>query len=352
MRREHIKYDSLVALVHGITRVEDLKRPLKVIFDGEEGVDAGGVRKEFFQLIMSRLHFLNTSYGMFNENPESHLLWFNANATEQEDLDNFELIGTIVGLAIYNGVLLDFPFPSILCKKLKGHEADLGDLMQLQPDLARGLASLLSFPGDVESTFQTTFQVTFEDIFGERKTVDLRVGGADIMVNNDNRGEYVRLYVRHILTNSIARQYDSFAKGFLKVCGGIALNLFSAAELELLIYGNPALDFEDLARGARYEDGFESTSTTIGYFWTVLGEFNDEDKRNFLKFATGSDRAPIDGLSQLGLIISKNTDEDDRLPSAHTCFNHVLLPGYSSLETTRNRIRYAMEEASEGFALR
>jgi len=111
VRREHVKDDSLVALVHGINRDEDLKRPLKVIFDGEEGVDAGGVRKEYFQLILSRQQFLNPSYGMFTEHPESHLLWFNSHSFENQE--NFELIGTLLGIAIYNSVLVDLPMPSV-----------------------------------------------------------------------------------------------------------------------------------------------------------------------------------------------------------------------------------------------
>lgn len=249
-------------------------------------------------------------------------------------------------------MLVDFPFPSVLCRKLKGHACTLADLSQLQPDLARGLSALLSFEGDLEATFQLSFQITTEGDFGERRTVDLVPDGAGLAVTNANRDQYVELYVLFILSLSVERQFAAFSRGFHKVCGGIALDLFSAAELELLIYGNPTLDFDDLARGTQYQDGFDASSETIGFFWHVLSEFNDQDRRNFLRFCTGSDRSPIDGLSQLNLVISRNTDEDDRLPSSHTCFNHLLLPAYSSLETTRVRLRYAISEASEGFGLR
>lgn len=111
VRRAHLMQDSLVTLVHGIGRDEDLKRPLKVMFDAEEGVDAGGVRKEYFQLILNKQHFLNPSYGMFVEHPESHLLWFNAHSFENQE--NFELIGTLLGIAIYNSVLVDLPMPAV-----------------------------------------------------------------------------------------------------------------------------------------------------------------------------------------------------------------------------------------------
>lgn len=47
---------------------------LQVIFDGEEAVDAGGVTKEFFLLLLKEL--MDPVYGMFTHYPESNLLWF------------------------------------------------------------------------------------------------------------------------------------------------------------------------------------------------------------------------------------------------------------------------------------
>lgn len=40
----------------------------------EEGLDAGGVQKEFFMLLIQQI--LNPDFGMFVEDSESHLLWF------------------------------------------------------------------------------------------------------------------------------------------------------------------------------------------------------------------------------------------------------------------------------------
>lgn len=89
----------------------------------------------------------------------------------------------------------------------------------------------------------------------------------------------------------------------------------------------------------------------MGFFWAVLQDFTEDEKRMFLRFVSGSDRSPIDGLSGLKLIVSRNGDEDSRLPSAHTCFNHLLLPDYSDEDVMRERIRYSILHA-EGFGLR
>lgn len=52
---------------------EDLKKPLKVIFKGEEGIDEGGVQKEFFQLIIRQTFDLN--YGMFTYEEDTRCFW-------------------------------------------------------------------------------------------------------------------------------------------------------------------------------------------------------------------------------------------------------------------------------------
>lgn len=56
----------------------------------------------------------------------------------------------ILGLAIYNSVILDVHFPMVVYRKLMGVPPTLDDLKGLQPTLGRGLQQLLDFDGDVE----------------------------------------------------------------------------------------------------------------------------------------------------------------------------------------------------------
>ena len=65
------------------------------------------------------------------------------------------------------------------------------------------------------------------------------------------------------------------------------------------------------------------------WLWDIVHEvFNDAKRRRLLFFVTGSDRAPIKGLGALALTVSRNGPDSPRLPTAHTCFNHLLLPEY------------------------
>ena len=57
------------------------------------------------------------------------------------------LIGLVLGLAIYNAVLLDFPLPQALYRKLLGQGCTLRDLSDMDPTLGRSLSFLLAYDG-------------------------------------------------------------------------------------------------------------------------------------------------------------------------------------------------------------
>lgn len=95
--------------------------------------------------------------GMFVYDDSSRTFWFNSNSDKSKD--TFQLMGIILGAAIYNSVILNVHFPLALYKRLLGLELSLKDLAGAMPELARGLQQMLDFEGDVESTFCTTFSV-------------------------------------------------------------------------------------------------------------------------------------------------------------------------------------------------
>ncbi|GBG27789.1 Ubiquitin-protein ligase, putative [Hondaea fermentalgiana] len=341
VRRDHLVDDVLDIIAR--SRPEEFKRSLRVEFVGEEGVDEGGVQKEFFLLMVRQL--LDPNFGMFSMDEDSRKLWFNPNTFEPSL--KFELVGVILGLAIFNGVILDLTFPSAMYKKLLGVSPTLDDLKDLSPQLAKGLEDLLAFDGDVEQTFCRNFQVSYE-AFGEIKTVDLVPDGANKAVTNENRAEYVRLYVDYHLNRSVEHLFRPFNKGFYLVCENTFLRVFKPAEMELLLCGNTSdkLDFADLRSSCRYE-GYDADSPTISLFWEVVSEFTEEQKKRFLQFTTGSDRVPIRGLRSLQLTISKNNNAN-QLPTSSTCFNYLILPAYTTKDDLERKLLLAIDHA-EGF---
>ncbi len=347
IRRNHLIQDTLENIVRHDS--DDLKKEIKIKFAGEDGIDAGGVQKEFFQLIVREI--FNPDFGMFFLDKDSRSYYFNSNSNE---LREFELIGTILGLAIYNGIILDVNFPLVVYKKLIGKKkTSLADLANVSPELHRGMQTLINFPGDdVESVYARNFQVEVDN-FGEKKYVDLKPGGGEIPLTNANRFEFVELYVDYFLNKSVEKQFAAFKRGFDLVVNGPAFDIFSPEELELLICGEPELDFGELEKAALYEaEDFGPSNQVVKWFWEIVHNLNEEEKKKLLRFVTGSDRSPIGGLKNLQIIIQKSGgDGDDRLPSSHTCFNTLLIPNYSSREIMQARFAIALDN-STGFGLR
>jgi ubiquitin-protein ligase E3 A len=346
VRRCHLVEDGLAEIAR--QRPRDLLKPLRVHFIGEDGIDAGGVKKEFFQLLVTEL--LSPDYGMLVYLPESRTYWFNAASLEGDDA--FMLVGLVLGLAIYNAVLLDFPLPIALYRKLLGQAPTLRDLEAMEPTLGRSLRALLTHdgPGSVEDVFCATFTAAPPGAVPGAQETELVPGGGATPVTEANRRAYVDAYVQFYLCDSVHAQFEAFARGFVLLAGGPAIHLFTATELERLVCGSPCLDFGALRRAARYEGGYTAESAAVVWLWEVVAELTPEEERRFLKFFTGSDRAPIGGLGALRTVVQRDGPDSAKLPTSHTCFNTLLLPDYASKAALGDRLRLAIMN-SEGFGL-
>ncbi|XP_022087391.1 probable E3 ubiquitin-protein ligase HERC4 [Acanthaster planci] len=325
----------------------DVKKPLKVVFVGEEGVDAGGVQKEFFMLVLREI--LSAKFGMFRHYPGTETIWFNSKSFEDSEM--FRLVGIIVGLAIYNLTIISLPFPLALYKKLLNRPAkSLEDFKQLDPEFASNLQHLLDIeePQDVLELY-LTFAVTVES-FGEVETVELKPGGADLSVTMENRQDYVDSYVDFVLNTSVEQQYRFFSEGFLHVIGGRVFNLFHPQELMDMVIGDEHYDWDEFEKNVSYKGEYYRQHPTMRMFWDVFREMSLQQKKKFLVFLTGTDRVPIQGMKTLHIIIQPVKGGEDFFPVAHTCFNLLDLPVYTDKARLRDKLLMAIEN-TEGFTL-
>uniref|UniRef100_A0A7N6F9B4 HECT domain-containing protein n=1 Tax=Anabas testudineus TaxID=64144 RepID=A0A7N6F9B4_ANATE len=354
VRRNRLVSDTLRELT--MYSDVDLKKPLKVIFDGEEAVDAGGVTKEFFLLLLKEL--MDPVYGMFTHYNESNLLWFSDKCFVEQNW--FHLIGIICGLAIYNSTVVDLHFPLVLYKKLLGVSPTLEDFKELSPTEARSLQQLLDYEGsDVEETFLLSFAVSVTFcllmcFFIVEQINDLYVYllcvCVCVYVCVFFRNEFVEAYLRYVFSDSVSEQYSAFSSGFLKVCGGEILSLFQPSELMAMVVGNNNYNWEEMEKNAVYKGEYTATHPTVRLFWEVFHEFPLEKKKQFLLFLTGSDRIPIHGMESMRIIIQSTTAEEHYLPVAHTCYNLLDMPRYQTKDILRRRLTQAVEQY-EGFSL-
>ncbi|XP_044727584.1 ubiquitin-protein ligase E3A isoform X2 [Chrysoperla carnea] len=349
VRRDHIIDDTLVELeVIAMENPNDLKKQLVVEFAGEQGVDEGGISKEFFQLIIDEL--FNPDYSMFTHQIESQTVWFNPTSFESDA--QFTLVGIVLGLAIYNNIILSVNFPMVVYSKLMGKQGCFDDLEDWNSVLHKGLTELLEYEGDdIEEVFMQTFKVSYQDVFGATITHELKQNGGDILVNQSNKHEFVDLYADFLLNKSVEKQYRAFHRGFQMVTDESPLQLlFRPEEIELLVCGSKNFDLNELEQATQYDAGYTKHTQIIKDFWSIVHAFPVTEQRKFLQFTTGSDRVPVGGFSKLKLLISRNGPDSDRLPTAHTCFNVLLLPEYSSKEKLYDRLVKAINY-SKGFGM-
>ncbi|KAJ1697814.1 hypothetical protein LUZ63_006326 [Rhynchospora breviuscula] len=356
VRRAYVLEDSYNQL--RLRRYQDLKGRLTVQFQGEEGIDAGGLTREWYQLL-SRVIFdkgalLFTTVGnnaSFQPNPNS--------VYQTEHLSYFKFVGRVVAKALFDGQLLDVHFTRSFYKHMLGIKVTYHDIEAVDPDYYKNLKWMLE--NDVSDIPDLTFSMDADEekhILYEKNQVtdyELKPGGRNIRVTEDTKHEYVDLVADHILTNAIRPQITAFLEGFTELIPRELISIFNDKELELLISGLPEIDLNDLKANAEYI-GYSAASPVIQWFWEVVKGFNKEDRARLLQFVTGTSKVPLEGFKALQGIsgpqrfqIHKAYGAPDRLPSAHTCFNQLDLPEYNSKEQLEERLLLAIHEASEGF---
>lgn len=367
VRRECLVEDSLRSVSEVVGSVqEEVKKGLRIEFVGEEGVDAGGLRKEWFLLLVREV--FDPNHGLFIYDDDSHFCYFNPFCFESSE--QFFLVGVVLGLAIYNSTILDVAFPPFAFKKLLAsapttgvpatstsrvmYSCTLDDLAEYRPALAKGLRALLEFEGDVQETFCYDF-VAQIDRYGQPAAVPLCPGGEKRPVTNANRREFVDLYVQYLLDTAVHKQYEPFKRGFFTVCGGNALYLFRPEEIELLVRGSDEhLDVASLRAVATYENWSTPNAESepvVRWFWEFFTDASPQNQRKLLSFITGSDRIPAMGATSLIIRVSCLGNDSLRYPIARTCFNTLGLFRYSTREQLETKLWGAVVN-SEGFGLK
>lgn len=92
---------------------------------------------------------------------------------------NFELIGTLIAIAIYNSVLLDLPLPHVVYKKLLDELVNLEDIREFDPQMYTTFSNILK--SDNVSAMDLTFSVTYDN-YGMLEIFDLIPNGRNIEV--------------------------------------------------------------------------------------------------------------------------------------------------------------------------
>ncbi|XP_059673641.1 probable E3 ubiquitin-protein ligase HERC3 [Gavia stellata] len=343
VRRERLLQDIWTHLNGAPT--QQFKKILKVSFVGEAGVDEGGLSQELFSVAVRTL--CQPSTGAFRR-VASGLVWFPSQASSCEDI--FFRVGTLCGMALYNGCMAPFPFPRALYKKLLGLAPTLEDLEELEPATGRSLQGILDEECDhIIESLDMDFTIMEEG--GSMVAVELKKDGANIPVTKYNRKEFVDLYVNYVFNESIRKPFEDFMQGFLRGCPARQWKMFLPVELQIVLQGHTKFDWHLLEKNVTYSQ-YKKSDRTIRNFWTVFHKLPEEKKKLFLAFLSGSDRIPGHGVEHFKFSIADPQAEnpDECYPFANTCNYILFLPRYSSKRILKKKLLYATEH-NESFGL-
>ncbi|KAG4305045.1 hypothetical protein PORY_001720 [Pneumocystis oryctolagi] len=338
IRRDNIFQDGFSTL-YNIGK--DIKKPINIIFVDryglpEAGIDGGGITKEF----LVRYHFLVDIYAitLFSICKQALDIDF---GLFYETREHFYAIAMLIGKCIYESILIDVTFAPFFLMKLLGKMID--DLFVLDTELYEGLLFLKRYTGDVENDLFLNFTVIQQE-FGKSTVVELIPGGSDISVTKKNRLQYIYTMADYRLNKVIFKQSSAFLKGLSEIIDIKWLSMFSCQELQNLIGGSSVpIDIDDLRNNSVY-GGFKYDDPVIELFWSVVYEFSDLERRLLLKFVTSVSRPPLLGFKDLKPLfcIRDGGNDINRLPTASTCINLLILPRYNDRVVMRSKLLYAV----------
>lgn len=322
VRRSHIFEDSFAEITR--QSATDLKKRLMIKFDGEDGLDYGGLSREFFFLLSHEM--FNPFYCLFEYSAhDNYTLQINPHSgINPEHLNYFKFIGRVVGLAIFHRRFLDAFFIGALYKMMLSKAVSLADMEGVDADFHRSLQWMLDNDisgGILEQTFSTE-----DERFGVMTTEDLKPDGRNIEVTNENKKEYVDLMVKWRIEKRIAEQFQAFKEGFQELIPHDLINVFDERELELLIGGIAEIDVDDWKKHTDYR-GYTESDEVVQNFWQLVRSWDGEQKSRLLQFTTGTSRIPVNGFKDLQgsdgprRFTIEKAGEISNLPKAHTWYD-------------------------------
>ncbi|XP_053697513.1 E3 ubiquitin-protein ligase Su(dx) isoform X2 [Sabethes cyaneus] len=338
---------------HQIMRLPayELRRRLYIIFRGEEGLDYGGVSREWFFLLSHEV--LNPMYCLFEyANKNNYSLQINpASYVNPDHLQYFKFIGRFIAMALYHGRFIYSGFTMPFYKRMLNKKLTTKDIESIDPEFYNSLIWVRDNNID-ECGLELWFSVDFE-VLGQIIHHELKEEGDKERVTEENKEEYISLMTEWRMTRGIEEQTKTFLEGFNEVVPLEWLKYFDERELELMLCGMQEIDVDDWQRNSIYRH-YNRNSKQVVWFWQFVRETDNEKRARLLQFVTGTCRVPVGGFAELmgsngpQRFCIEKVGKDTWLPRSHTCFNRLDLPPYKSYDQLVEKLNYAIEE-TEGF---
>lgn len=368
LRRERLTEDSWNRV--SALNVSQMRSDWTFAFQGESksGDDAGGITREWFEIMTGAV--FNEGVGLFKFTESHNLAYqindFSGDLNGQQHLVWLKFTGRMMGKALFDGHPLKAHLAPTLYKHMLQVPIKLEDLKGIENERYNSMVWMKDNP--VNDVFFETFSATQTcEAMGITNEIELKPGGKEIDVTDDNKLEYMDLYLKWRVYGSRKDQIKAFLGGFWEVVPVELLQVFDWQQLELVMCGMPKIDVTDWTANTVYNGEFHAGHKVIKMFWQVVEELEQEDRAKLLQFVTSSSVVPVDGFAGLQagqgepcrftiepVVYTgkmKGKAYTNQLPKAHTCFNKFDLPLYPNKEVLASSLSIALYTEAIGFTM-
>jgi hypothetical protein len=328
-------------------------RVFQIHFEGESGIDAGGVFREGITRIVEDLfdishfslmilcpngqHSVHLNMDKFIPNPQ-HLTPL--------ALQMMEFVGKLMGMSLRAKLALPFNFPPLIWKKILNEAVDADDLRSFDA-ITWNLLNTLRYCESDGITNQELFHEKYEDKLRFAYTgcdgVEREIfpGGNEVIVTFETRIEYCDRVLEKRL-QECDQQIQAMTRGIEAVVEMRVLHLFSWQQIEILVGGNPVFDL-DIWK-AHTESSLNPK--TLELFWKVIESLSPKEQEGFVRFAWGRSRLPPPKEFTVKMKLTPRGSE--KLPVAHTCFFSIEIPEYKTEDEMRHGLLTAIHFGASG----
>jgi E3 ubiquitin-protein ligase HERC2 len=328
-------------------------------FMGEGAIDAGGpYRESITNMCEELMHKVLPLFIPTPNNKSDHGLsrdcWtVNPSATSPTHLEMFEFVGALMGMAFRSGQVLDLKLAPSFYKSLSGEPLTIDDLKTTDLYAVQALKELQATKKSItEEMFDSYGAEVWATRLSNGEEFELVRGGKEKVVKHKEIEEYIKLTLEARFKEA-DKQIQAIRNGFEIIFPTSVMGILTAKEIEFRIVGPTEIDTDRLKGMTSYQSCDENDEY-IQRFWRVFEQFTQEERSLYLKFVWGRSRLPppdADRVQRHTIYLmhqrGSNSNHDQMLPQAHTCFFQLDLPRYSKDSICRDKIVYAIETCGE-----
>ncbi|CAD8113504.1 unnamed protein product [Paramecium sonneborni] len=320
-----------------------LNYSFSIKFANEPGIDAGGLKREFYDMIGNTLK--DENYKFFSPVLSNQSKYFlNSKFNKQKNKERYALLfGKLIANAICNSYLIGIDIIAPFWKVVFDERIVFSDLSLIwDKDTYNNYEKLKSFSEEELESVCLVFTYSSGNTEAE-----LITKGSQTNVSKKNLELYLNKTAEYVIHKQFDKIYKSFIEGFSSVLDiQICQKWLLPQEMSLLTQGLLEIKSEILLSKFHFTGGKPQHKS---YFETYVSQAPSETLKNMLKFITGSSSIPFDQSSYVITVRFESSLSDRKLPLSHTCFKSIEVPLYKSYAELKQKLDIAFTIGFEGY---